>query len=169
MASAKTFHFDGYTVRPLTERDRALLTELIEGDPYHRERMTADFFMKLMPGEEACALEDETGHVVFYFKTTTCIRIAIQFQPTRTNLERHRNRRALTRGLQWLQGILREHFFHELITDTEAPELRAYVKKRLGFTEGPLLVRTLHSPIEAPRKPPAAVESLSNVWQERLG
>lgn len=165
----RTFTFDGYTVRPVHEKDRELLNNWIATDPYHQGRMTADFFLKLLPGQEACAMEDETGHVVLYFKTTTAIRIAIQFQPTRTYQERSCNGRALVRGLRWLEDIFRRNFFHEILTDTEAPELRHFVKRHLGFVEMPVMSLTVDSPREAPRKPPERVESLSNVGQGRVG
>jgi hypothetical protein len=139
MGMSKIFTFDGYTVRPVGERDRGLLAELIEGDPYHRGRMTPDFFLKTLPGEDAWALEDETGHVVFYFRTSTAVRMAIQFQPTPTVRERARNRRALMRGLRWIAGVFRQNLFHEIIFDTEGPELRTFAKRRLGGVEGLLL------------------------------
>ena len=139
----KRFQFDGYTVRPLQERDREFLTQLIEADPYHRGRMTAAYFFNVVPGEESWALEDERGEVVFYFRTTTAVRISIQFRPVTSPRDRSRNRRALMRGLRWIEGIFREHFFREIITDTEGPELRAFARNHLGFRETPTLIRQI--------------------------
>lgn len=133
--------FDGYTVRPVREQDRAFLAQLIEADPFHRGTMTPDFFLRLMPGEDAWVLEDERGEVVFYFRTSTAVRLAIQFRPTASPSDRARNRRALLRGMRWIEDIFRRNLFREIITDTEGAELRAFAKNHLGFVEASILTR----------------------------
>ena len=126
---APQFKFDGYTVRPLTEQDRAYLDLLIDADEYHRGRMDADFFLKRQQGEDAWALEDQHGQIVFYFKTTTAVRLAIQFRPSSSPADRLRNAAAMMRGLRWIEGVLRSNGFREMVTDTEGPELRNFLKK----------------------------------------
>lgn len=172
--------FDGYTVRRVQPGDRAFLAQLIEGDPYHRD-MTPDFFLKLMPGEDAWALEDERGEVVFYFRTSTAVRIAIQFRPTGSPTDRARNRRALLRGLRWIEDVFKKNLFREIITDTEGSELRAFAKRHLGFKEAQTLVRALGVPValasagqasrvpNPPETPPRAVGATPTGMSERMG
>ena len=139
------FSFDGYTVRPLTEGDRPYLNSLISADPYHVGRMDADFFLKRERGEDAWALEDEHGQIVFYFKTTVSARLAIQFRPSPSPADRLRNAAAMMKGLRWIEGILKSNGFREIVTDTEGPELREFLKRRLGFAEASVLARPLKS------------------------
>jgi hypothetical protein len=166
---SNTFTFDGYTVRPARETDRAYLSALIEADPYHRGRMDADFFLKTTPGEDSWALEDEQGKVVFYFKTITAVRLAIQFPQVNGMADRARHGAALLRGMLWIEGILRGNHFHELLFDTEGPQLRSFARQRLGFTETPMLLsKPLDTP-KPPRKSPGAVGSVPTSGQEREG
>ena len=167
-APHQLFHFDDYTVRPVGEHDRAYLETLIDADPYHQGRMTADFFLRSQPGEDAWALENIQGEVVLYFKTITAVRIAIQFRPTLTADDRRRNRRALLHGMQWLMGMFRLNRFREIITDTEGPELRAFAKRHLGFVDAPALSRMLHSMPQVPKMPPQSVETVSTNGVERV-
>ena len=131
--------------------------------------MTPDFFLKLQPGEDAWVLEDEHGEVVFYFKTTTAVRLAIQFRPSPTPAARLRNSRALIRGMRWIETIFRRNGFREVITDTEGPELRAFLKRRLGFEEALALTRTLHSPMQPSRMESEALGRQPTTGLERLG
>jgi hypothetical protein len=132
--SNQYFHFDEYIVRPMSERDREYLDTLIEADAFHKGRMTPDYFLSLLPGEDAWALEDEHGNVLFYFKTQTAVRVSIQFAAAKTADERRRNRTALVKGLAWIETMLRQNHFREMIFETEGTELAAFAKKRLGFT-----------------------------------
>lgn len=131
--SNQHFHFDDYIVRPMCERDRDFLETLIEADAYHMGRMTPDYFLSLVPGEDAWALEDMQGNVIFYFKTATAVRVSIQFTGATTREEKARNRVALTKGLTWIEDQLRQNHFREMIFDTQGPELAAFAKRRLGF------------------------------------
>ena len=45
------YQFDGYTVRPITEQDRAYLETQIAADPYHRGRMDAGLLYEAATGE----------------------------------------------------------------------------------------------------------------------
>lgn len=130
-----TFTFGGYLVRPVTERDRAYLKECIARDKYHRERMTPDFFLKLKPGQDAWALEDKSGKVVFYFRTDTAVRFHVQFTDADTLAAKRRNSMGMIEGLAWLVGVLRQNHFHELITELDSPELQVFAKRHLGFKE----------------------------------
>ena len=69
---------------------------IIEADLFHAETMTPDFFLNLKPGEDAWALEDEQGKVLFYFKTQTAVRL--QHAIHRGSGRRPRNRIALLKG-----------------------------------------------------------------------
>lgn len=155
--SNQYFHFDEYIVRPMSERDREYLDTLIEADAYHKGQMTPDYFLNLLPGEDAWALEDEQGNVIFYFKTQTAVRVSIQFTAGKTADERRRNRTALTKGLAWIETMLRQNHFREMIFDTKGPQLAAFAKKRLGFTASTCeLVR--------PISPPKPIGRAVNEW-----
>lgn len=161
-----SFRFDEYTVRPAAEQDRELLEILIEQDAYHRGKMTADFFLKLEPGEDAWALENERGEVVFYFKTSTAVRMAIQFCAGDSPVERRENQVALLKGLRWIEGMFRANRFREIIFDTEGVDLRFFAKRHLGFKDAPLLSRTLWTTKDAPKIQP---EGLGIVPTSRVG
>lgn len=152
-----SFSFDGYTVRPLTEQDRPYLDLQIAADEYHRDRMTADFFLKLQPGEDAWALEDSQGMVVFYFKTETACRIHIQFMAGSDHAAKRKNAYALLGGLTWLEGILRSNRFRELLTDIDSPQLREFCQKHLGFQESPKLLSKPLSTQVRPKTQPRGV------------
>ena len=142
--SDQHFHFDQYIVRPMNEGDRVYLDSLIENDAFHKGRMTADYFLKLVPGEDAWALEDEQGHVQLYFKTQVAVRLSIQFAASETKEEKHRNRLALLKGFAWIESMFRKNRFREIIFDTDGPELTVFAKRRLGFRESSSeLIRTL--------------------------
>jgi hypothetical protein len=117
------------------EQDRAYLDTLIEADAYHKGRMTPDYFINLLPGEDAWAIEDEHGTVVLYFKTQTAVRLSLLFAQAATPAEKHRNRDVMLRGLAWIEAMLRQNHFREILFDTEGPELRAMAKRRMGFRE----------------------------------
>jgi hypothetical protein len=135
--SDQRFHFDQYVVRPMNEGDRAYLDTLIEEDAYHKGRMTPDYFLKLVPGEDAWALEDQQGKVLLYFKTQVAVRLSVQFATSKTSAERSQNRTALMKGFAWIESMFRQNRFREIIFDTQGPELTAFAKRRLGFRESP--------------------------------
>jgi hypothetical protein len=149
-----SFTFDGYTVRSVTEKDRPFLQLQIDADPFHQGRMTADYFLKLEPGEDAWALEDERGRVIFYFKTATAVRMSIQFTAAEDDTQKIENRVALMKGLRWIEAILIANKFREIIFDTEGVELANFAKRRLGFVEATgLLSRSLGLSQDAPTQP----------------
>ena len=164
-----SFTFGKYLVRPVTERDRDYLTECIAKDEYHRDRFTADFFLKLKPGQDAWALEDEDGKVVFYFRTDPAVRFAIQFTESGTLASKRRNAAAMMEGLAWLVGVLRGNRFHEIITDPDSPELQVFTKRHLGFKElhGQLSLGLTSS--AALEMQPEAVGTVPNSQLERVG
>jgi hypothetical protein len=153
MSDPTVLHFDSYTVRPVSEKDRAYLTSLIEADEYHHGKMDADYFLQLKPGEDAWALEDEKGIVLFYFKTQTAVRLSIQF----ANTDKTRNRIALFKGLAWIEAQLSANGFRELLFQTTAPELAAMAKRRMGFREVSGLARDI-------RLPPAPIQARIEDW-----
>jgi hypothetical protein len=133
--SQQIFHFDNYVVRPIAETDRVYLDSLIEADGYHKDRMSADYFLSLLPGEDAWAMEDEQGNVLFYFKTQTAVRLSLQFTQGETPEEKTRNRVGLLKGMAWIEGMLRQNHFREILFQTDGPQLTAMAKRRMGFRE----------------------------------
>jgi hypothetical protein len=156
-APQNAFSFDGYTVRAATEQDRPYLEQWIDADPYHRDRLTADYFLKLAPGEESYALEEPSGQVALYFKTATAVRLSIQFGPGVTTRDRRANRVALLKGLRWIEGILRAHFYREILFDSEGRDLRQFSENHLGFKEASVMTKMLNTTTQPPRMPPEAV------------
>jgi hypothetical protein len=146
------FHFDNYVVRPVEERDRAYLQDLIENDPYHANCMDADFFLSLQPGEDAWALETrETGKVILYFKTQTAARVSLLFSGSDSREDKTRNRLALLKGMAWIEAQLRANSFRQILFDTKGSELAAMAKRRMGFRESNGdLIRDI-TPSEAPK------------------
>jgi hypothetical protein len=137
--------FREYEVRPVTEADRPYLAQLIEADEYHRGNMTPDYFLIRERGEDAWALEKD-GHVLFYFKTQTAVRMGMLFAQASTRDDREENRTALMHGLAWLEAILTGNGFREILFDTQGPELEVFAKRHLGFVDaGKLLSRTISS------------------------
>jgi hypothetical protein len=132
---SQIFRFDNYVVRPMGEADRAYLDTLIEADAFHKGRMTPDYFLNLLPGEDAWAIEDQHGTVVLYFKTQTAVRLSLLFAEAGNPAEKHRNRDVLMRGLAWIEAQLRQNHFREILFDSQGPELRAMAKRRMGFKE----------------------------------
>ena len=129
-----SYRFGRYTLSPLTEADRPRLEAWIAADPFHDGRVSADFFLHTVPGEEGWCLLDEYDEPIFYLKTATAVRLHIQFGPSRSPAERERNREALTEGVEWIEGVLSARSFREMIFDSFNPLLRRMATKRLGFT-----------------------------------
>lgn len=151
------FYFNEYRVRPVKESDRVYIDKLIAADPFHNGCMDADWFLSLPAGEAAWAVEDAQGNVVFYFKTQTAVRLSIQFgeQPSSVN------RAALQRGMAWLEGMLIQNHFREVIFDTAAPFLAAMAKRRLGFVTG--APGTLYRVLPTPE----ASDAMAGHWHHR--
>ena len=139
--------FGKFGVRPLMERDRNFLAELIAADPFHKDSVSVGWWYNNPPGENAWAVEDETGKVVLYFKTQTACRFSLQF----VTEDKRTNWKVLTEGMQWLAETLTNNHFREIITDSNGPELRAMATRRLGFLPAnpDTLTRTLATPILA--------------------
>jgi len=163
------FTFDGMTVRRMTERDRPYIQLWIDADPYHRGKFTPDFFLKLYPGEDSWALEDEQGMVVFYFKTGTAVRVFIQFAPETDVSQKLENRNALMKGLHWIEGIFRANRFREIIFDTEGVELANFAKRRMGFKDALGLLSRPLTTIQNPETQPGELASLTTSTSGREG
>lgn len=164
-----TFRFGEYRVRPIGEQDRQYLTECIERDKYHRGKITADFFLKVCPGRDSWAVEDDNGKVVFYFRTDAIIRFAIQFTDSESLSNKRTNALAMMEGLAWLSGILRQNNFHEIITDADSPELQRFTKRHLGFKDAPGQLSLALGTIEPVRMPPRSVGVTPTPELERVG
>lgn len=150
------FRFDRFIVRRIEERERSFLDKLTSEDEHHRETMNADFFLQLLPGEDAWAVEDEWGNVVLYFKTQAVARIHMQF----ISEDRELNRDLLTKGMAWLETMLIQNHFREMLFDTKGRELRLMAKRRLGFKESP---EDLSRSLPAPKTP----GSVAGDWHHR--
>ena len=161
-----SFTFDGYVLRPITERDRPYLQLQINADEYHRDTITPDFFMQPEPGEESFALEDESGRVVFYLKTGIAVRLAIQFTAYEDVTRKVENRAALMKGLRWIEGVFRAKRFREIIFDTEGVELANFAKRRLGFVDAPRLLSKPLTTMQATETQPSELASLTTTTPE---
>jgi hypothetical protein len=166
---SQTFTFGGYIVRSLSEKDRNFLNLQIAADPYHREKMEADFFLKPLPGESSWALEDAEGRVVFYFKNSPVIRMHIQFTAEGDLDGKRRNMNALMRGLAWIEGVFRATRFREILFDVDGPELKEFAKRRLGFVDASDLLSHTISPYEGKESQPRTVGTVPTDELERAG
>ena len=158
MSATGFFEFGQFRLRPAVEGDRALLEQWIEADPFHRGEVRAGFFLERAPGVDAWALEDASGHVVFYFKTEVAARVHIQFGPAETTADRERNRDAMVDGLAWIEGQMAANGFREILFDSRNPVLIRTAEKRMGFVRSP---DDLRRAIGAGR-PQGSVESSGN-------
>lgn len=127
-----------YSLRPVTECDRVLVTLWIAEDPDHRDRVEPDFFLKTESGKETYAVEDAQGFVVFYIKMTYlamvhALRLDVQFGPVRTIADRERNGEAMREGFEWLRTGAQGAGFREILFDSTNEPLVAFAKRRLGF------------------------------------
>jgi len=164
----QTYEFDGYTVRPMTEQDRPYLEIQIQADEHHRDKVTADFFLKPLPGESSWALEDEEGRVVFYFKNSPVVRMHIQFTPDETGTRR-RTITGLMKGLAWIEAMFRVARFREIIFDVDSPELEEFAKRRLGFTEARRLLGRMIPQSSDTGTQPAGLGTVATSKLERVG
>ena len=161
----QAYQFDGNTVRPITEQDRPYLEMQIQADEYHRDKMTADFFLNLLPGESSWALEDQDGRIIFYFKNSPVVRMHIQF----TKGRRRATLFGLIRGLAWIESIFSASRFREIIFDVDSPELEVFAKQHLGFVDAPnLLSRTVRT-FRPQESQPLAVGTVPTSRLERTG
>lgn len=131
------FGFGQFRMRPTSERDRQLLEQAIAADPDHRGRVSSDFFLDHLPGEDGWAIENATGRVVFYLKTQVGCRLHSQFVSDATAEDREQNREALVQGLDWLEGQLGANEFREMIFSSVHPPLIAAAIRRMGFRRSP--------------------------------
>jgi len=164
-----TYHFEGYTVRPITERDRPYLELQIQADEYHREKVTADFFLDILPGESSWALEDADGRVVFYFKNSPAVRMHIQFTADHELAGKKRTMLGLLKGLPWIEAIFKASRFREIIFDVDSPDLEEFAKRRLGFTDARNLLSRMLTPYESHATQPSAVGTVPTDRLERAG
>jgi hypothetical protein len=165
----QVFSFDEYTVRPAGEQDREHIEHWIASDPFHRNRLDVDYFLSLRPGEECYALENQNGHVVFYFKTQSAVRISIQFGPSTDPASRRSNSIALLKGMRWIEGLLRHHHYREVLFDTEGPQLREFAEKHLGFAGASVMTKTLYHPLPASKMAPRPCGNDCHKGLERTG
>jgi hypothetical protein len=165
----QTYQFDGYTVRPITEQDRPYLEVQIQADEYHRHKVTPNFFLKLLPGESAWALEDADGRVVFYFKNSPVVRMHIQFTAEADLTGKRKTMAGLIKGLAWIEAIFRVARFREIIFDADGPELYVFAKRHLGFVDAPGLLSRLLPTLDDPATQPRAVGTVPTNRLERVG
>jgi hypothetical protein len=138
--------FGSYTLRSVEEaRDKALLSDWIDKDQYHRIVMEPEFFLGFRkqdgrwvvdPRPSCYAIEDEKGTVMFV-RLSRAARVHIQFMPMQGILPRTRTASALVNGMRFLEVGLARAGAEEWIFATEHPALAALSRMRLGFTASP--------------------------------
>lgn len=145
--------FDGYSLRALGEEDYRRLDQWIAADPAHAGILDPEFFMGQAidrsgelaadPRVTVCALDDDKG-TLMYLRLTRASRVQIQFPPTpepEGSREGFKHRReivnALIRGMAFLEVALEHAGATEWIFESESPQLRAMVEKRMGFVSSP--------------------------------
>lgn len=130
------YRFGPYTLRMATAADAELCEKWIARDHWHKDKVSADFFLKEEPGIGCYVLEDHEGPI-FFFRTENTIRIHMQFDGCSAAATRERNREALLYGMDWLGMQLAAKGIVEMTFDSENPLLRASACKRLGFYKEP--------------------------------
>ena len=115
-------------LRKADENDRKRIAELIEKDPYHAGKGSADFFFE--PGSECMAVE-ENGHT-FYVRIARALRINAIFDPE----QKSKNARMLIKFTPAIAEMARQSGFLELVFATENPDLAKFEHK-LGFDAAP--------------------------------
>ncbi len=130
------YRFGPYTLRMATAEDAALAEKWIQADPFHRERVSADFFTKEEPGVGCYVLLDHDGPI-FFFRTENAVRVHIQFADPGLPSSRERNRDALRDGMDWLALQLAARSIYEILFDSNNPILRRMTEKRLSFVAAP--------------------------------
>jgi hypothetical protein len=145
--------FEGYSLRAIEDADYEQLQKWIAADPAHAAEMVPEFFMGLAadetgqlavdPRPSVFALCDRNG-TLMYIRLTRASRVHIQFPPTpetSDSRELHKHRRqitnALIKGMAYLEVGLERAGATEWIFETESPQLRAMVQKRMGFAPSP--------------------------------
>jgi hypothetical protein len=119
--------------------------------------MTPDYFFKRVRGEDAWALE-KNDRVMLYFKTQTAVRVGMLFTQAETLSEKAENSTALIHGLAWLEAILGGNGFREILFDSEGPELKAFAKRHLGFSDAENL-------LSRPIRHGEAVKRSTEAWE----
>jgi len=113
------------TVRKVESEDRPLLDAAAMADPYHA---AAGLTGEHWAGSDSILYEDGFGPVIA-LKTTNVVRVDIQF----LTYDRLRNANALVAGFYKYVDVLRNRNVHEIIFNTEAPEVAHFFMKRFHF------------------------------------
>jgi len=117
-------------LRKLTEADCSKIEELIEKDPLHRGKGSADNFYE--PGTEVMAVEDGDG--VFYVQISRALRVRALFDVDPA--KKSKNAKMLIKFTPCLAEMARQSGFREMLFATESKPLAEF-EKRLGFQESP--------------------------------
>lgn len=115
-------------IRKANEEDRQRIAEMIEADPWHKDKGAADYFFE--PGSECMAVE-ENGNT-FYVRIARALRINAIFDPEKKS----KNARMLIKFTPALAEMARQSGFLEMVFGTENPELAKF-EERLGFAPAP--------------------------------
>lgn len=119
-------------VRAITPYDQALLTDWINKDEDHRDRVTPDFFYK----NTTAVFEDSKGPV-FFIRTTllpdAVVQLDIQFDAA-TPL---RTAKMLTKGFPPYAQMFRNNGIQQLRFESTSKPLIEFCKSRLGFLDDP--------------------------------
>jgi hypothetical protein len=119
------------TSRDITIEDRALLIDSLLVDEYHKDT-TADFFYE---SETVCSVFEENGKPVLFVRGK-CVEgfIALDIQFLDNN-DAKCNVRTMISGFPILEERARVNGFRGFIFISQAPFLRKFCVKRLGFSE----------------------------------
>jgi hypothetical protein len=159
MTALNTMQFAGFTLRPAGQDDRALAEQWTAWDRDHAGKVDPGFWLEQRVGMDSFLLNDGDGPV-FFFKTRLAIEeeytptgetsiftgipilskrrtvraeLHIQFMPCATEEDHERTRRALLRGLEWLEPVLGHGGAEEIYFDSRDLKLITFAQKKLGF------------------------------------
>jgi hypothetical protein len=123
------------TNRLITLEDYSLLASSLLLDEYHKNTDPGFFYEE---GTVCSVYEDENGPVCFVrgapieYGNIRAIQLDIQYLD---NLNAKRNMRTMIEGFPALEVKAKENGFHGFFFVSEAPLLRKFCTKRLGFEE----------------------------------
>lgn len=155
------FEFDGYTLRPVEERDRALLEQWISRETAHAGHLTPDFYIG-----RAYALEDGNGYVLLFLRTDVTARLHMEFSEATTTCSRARMVEALSSGFDWLAARLRGNGIEEMVFDSQSRSLRIFATHTLGFEAMPNDLRRSTAPRAAKKAPEEAWQGVPQNSEE---
>lgn len=131
----------------ITEADRALIQNWIDGDPDHKG-ISADFWLQPMrfaennpgPAVENCVMFRDPQGSVFAVRMEMALRLHIQFDCTQPE----RTQAALLEAFPWFKERAKKAGFSEIVFESVSRPLINFCRRRFGFrrSENELVART---------------------------